>query len=470
MALSDIFSGTGLSNFLTNNKDNPAYQQAQIQLGNQQYLNDQARQAYLQQLGGVPQQQVAAMDPLRMQGINAQITAAQGPIQQLMNQAQTGAQQFQQGIVPGQTALQNIAGGQGAQFSGQTAQQFGQAMQPGLNASQGFLGGFASGQQTPEFSNALANSYSNFMQPSLLGAQQALNNQANMAWNTGVGNIGGVGGGFASSGRENALGQARQNAASNLGAQQQQLAYNAAQQAAQAGQQGGMLGYQGSLNAANTLGNQNFQSGLYGAQAGQQTGLANLQGQLSAGQTLGNQGLAATQLLPTLANSQLLPGQIQDAAGIALQQQQQNQLNAQYQNQMAQYQNPFSALKNLQAGLGVLGSSTGAPNISTPNNTMQLLNLLGTSVPQLTQGLVGGLGSLFGSGASALGNLFGSNQSTPSGYNNYSNYLNDLAMTGGGTGWNQQDTNNFVNNWESGLPQDSSGTDFNWATDYGQFF
>jgi hypothetical protein len=183
-----------------------------------------------------------------------------------------------------------------------------------------------------------------------------------------------------------------------------------------------MLGYQGALNAGTTLANQNYQGGLAGAQAGQQTGLANLQGQLSAGQVLGQQGLGATQLLPTMANAQLLPGQIQEAAGTTLQQQQQNQLNAQYQNQLAQYQNPFSALKNLQAGLGVLGSSTQAANISNPNNMMQLMNLLGLSAPGMAQGVAGGLGSLLSSGLSGIGNLF-------SGGNNYSPYEDGLYNT-----------------------------------------
>jgi hypothetical protein len=194
MALSDLFTGTGISDFLTNNKDNPAYQQAQTQLGNQGFINQAAMDAYRAQMGNVPQQQVAGIDPQRMAGINAQLAAAQGPIQQLMNQAQTGATQFQQGIVPGQQALQNIAGGQGAQFSGGTAQQFGNALMPGLQASQSILGGLASGQQSPQFNQQNATAYQNFMTPSLMGAQDALKNQANMAWNQGVANIGGVGG------------------------------------------------------------------------------------------------------------------------------------------------------------------------------------------------------------------------------------------------------------------------------------
>jgi hypothetical protein len=432
MAWYDFLTGTGISDFLTNNRDNPAYQQAQTQLGNQGFLNQAAMDAYRAQLGSVPQQQVAGIDPQRMAGINAQIAAAQGPIQGLMNQAQTGALQFQQGIVPGQQALQGIAGGQGAQFSGGTAQQFGQAMQPGLQASAGMLGGFASGQQGPQFNTGTANAYQSFMAPSLAGAQEALKNQANMSWNQGVANIGGVGGGFMSSARDNALGQAQQNAATNLASQQQQLAFNAAQQAAQAGQQSGMLGYQGALNAGTTLANQNYQGGLAGAQAGQQTGLANLQGQLQAGQVLGQQGLGGTQLLPTLAQSQLLPGQIQEAAGTTLQQQQQNELNAQYQNQLAQYQNPFSALKNLQAGLGVLGSSTQAANISNPNNIMQLMNLLGVSAPGLAQGVAGGLGGLLTSGLSGLGDLF-------SGGNNYSPYEDWLYNTPA-SDWGSVDT------------------------------
>lgn len=428
MAWYDFLTGTGISDFLTNNKDNPAYQQAQTQLGNQGFINQAAMDAYRAQMGNVPQQSVAGLNDQRMAGINAQLAAAQGPIQQLMNTAQTGAQQFQQGIVPGQTALQNIAGGQGAQYSGQTAQQFGQAMQPAMAASQGVLGGFASGQQQPQFNAGVAGDYNKFLSGSLTGAQDALKNQANMAWNQGVANIGGIGGGFASSGRENALGQAQQNAATNLASQQQQLAFNAAQQAAQAGQQSGMLGYQGSLQAGTTLANQGFQGGLAGAQAGQQTGLANLQGQLSAGQVLGQQGLGATQLLPTLAQSQLLPGQIQEAAGTTLQQQQQNELNAQYQNQLAQYQNPFSALKNLQAGLGVLGSSTQAANISNPNNLMQFMNLMGMSAPGLTQGLVGGLGSLIGSGISGISDAF----SGGTNYSPYEDWLYNTPASGGG--------------------------------------
>lgn len=440
----NIFTGTGISDFLSGMQNNPAWQQAQTQLGNQQPLQDAAWKAYNQMMGSTPQQQVAGMSPERMAGINAQLAAAQGPIQQLMNTAQTGAQQFQQGIVPGQQALQNIAGGQGAQFSTDTAQQYGQALQPGLQGGQQFLGGLASGQQQPQFSTGVAQSYQNFIQPNLMGAQQALNDQANMAWNQNVGNIGGLGGGFMSSGRNNALAQAQQNASTQLGANQQQLAFNAAQSAAQAGQQAGQLGYQGQLSASKDLANQQFQGGALGAAAGQQTGLANLQAQLGAGQTLGQQGLAGTQLLPTLAQSQLLPGQIQESAGTILQQQRQNELNAQYQNQLLGYQNPFRALQNLQAGLGVLGSTTNAPNINVPNNTMSLMNLLGLSAPGVTQGLLGIGGNLLGSAFSGIGNMF-SGGGGAGGYSDYEDWLYNTPAVGGNSG-------------------------FEWTDDFGQYF
>jgi len=209
-----------------------------------------------------------------------------------------------------------------------------------------------------------------------VGAQQALNNQANMAWNKGVGGLA-DGGGFMSSGRNAQLGQAQENAATQLGNQQQMLAYNAAQAAAQAGQQAGMTGYQGKLSAGNALvGNALNASGQTGA----------------------------------MQNAQLLPGQTQAGVGAVQQNQNQNQLNATYNNDINKFQNPFKALQNYQAGLGVLGSSNYAPNINMPNNIIQGLNMLGINPTSAMSGLgqagMSGLGdmlkSIFGMGTNYL--------------------------------------------------------------------
>lgn len=341
MALSDILTGSQLSQFLGGYQNNPAWQQAQIQVANQQPLNQAAWGAYNQATapGAVPQQSVAGFDPTRMAGINAQIAGAQGYGQQLAQQGAGTLGTIQGGAGAGQSALQRIAGGQG-----------------------------------PQFDNGTASAYQNFMNPQMLGAQQALNNQANMAWNKGAGNIGGAGGGFMSSGRNAALGQAQENAASTLGANQQMLSYQAAQQAAQAGQQSGLAGYQG---------------------------------QLQAGNALGNQALQGAQLTGQLQQAQLMPGATQEAAGAQFQNQAQNQLNTQYANQLNQFNNPYKQLQNLQAGLGVLGSGTQAANINMPNNLIQAMNLMGYSAPGVAQAAGSALGSLFGQGANALGGLIG---------------------------------------------------------------
>jgi hypothetical protein len=85
-------------------------------------------------------------------------------------------------------------------------------------------------------------------------------------------------------------------------------------------------------------------------------------------------------------------------------------LNAQYQNQLAQFNNPFKALQNYQAGLGVLGSTNYAPNLTTPANwqTMAgMLPALGVDAQSVLSG-VGkqtgqALGGLINSGANAIG-------------------------------------------------------------------
>lgn len=340
MSLEDILGGTQLSDWLSGNKNNPLYQQSQVQMGNQQFLNDQARNAYNQQLGGVPQQQTAAFDPTRMAGIQSQIGAAQGTGQQLANQGAGTLGTIQGGAGAGQTALQGIAAG-------------------GM----------------PQFGSGMAQGYQNFMNPSMLGAQQALNTQANMAWNKGAANVGGAGGGFMSSGRNAALGQAQQNAAETLGANQQMLAYQAAQQAAQAGMNAGTTGFQG---------------------------------QLSAGQSLGNQALQGAQLTGNLQQAQLMPGATQEAAGAQFQNQAQNELNTGYNNQLNQFQNPFKALQNYQAGLGVLGSNNYAPNLPSQTNLGTVLQGLGITNPIGTLfNNAGNIGNWIGDAATGIGNMVG---------------------------------------------------------------
>lgn len=344
MAWTDIFTGTDVSNFLTNAENNPRYQQAMTQLRNQQPINEAAWNAYRQYLGNVPEQQVAGMDPMRAAGIQNQVNAALG---------------------------------QGAGLAGQGVGTLG-TIQSGAGASQQALQNLAMGGGVPQFGSQAASDYQSFMNPSLLGAQQALANQANLGWNKSVGNIGGVGGGFLSSGRENALAQAAENAATQLGASQQQLAYNAAQQAAQAGQRAGELGYQGQLGAA---------------------------------QALGSQALQGAQLTNQLQQALIQPGSIQEAGGAAMQQQRQNELNAQYQNELLRQQNAFKALQYLQQGLGTLGSTTQAADINTPNNTIALLNALGG--PGYAQQVLGGL---VGAGADWAGDLIGQGIDTVGGW------------------------------------------------------
>jgi hypothetical protein len=338
-----------MANFLTSSSlaeslqgNNPLWKQAQIQSGNQQFLADQAKNAYQGQLSGIPQQMISGMDPRRAEGMNAQIAGAQGYGQQLALQGAGTLATIQGGAGAGQNALAGIAGGGG-----------------------------------PQFSNDVAQSYQNFMNPSLMGAQQSLANQANMAWNKGAAGVGGAGGGFMSSGRNAAMGQAQENAATELGAKQQQLAYQAATNAANAGQQSGLTGYQG---------------------------------QLTAGQALGNQALQGAQLTGNLQQAQLMPGQVQEAAGVNYQNQRQNELNAQYQNQLANFNNPFKALQNYQAGLGVLGSTNYAPNLTTPANWQTMAGMLPSLGidPQSTMAGFGkqtgqALGGLINSGANAIG-------------------------------------------------------------------
>lgn len=331
-------TGTSIADFVSGMQNNPLWIQGKIQANNQPFLNTEALKAYQNQLTGqLPQQQVAAVDPYRMAGLQSQISAGQG-------------------------AIQNLFGGAASQLGG-----YGNAAGVGTSALQSFAGGGGA----PQFSTGGANDYMNFINPNMLGAQQALANQANLAWNKGVAGLA-DGGGFMSSGRNAALGQARENAMTNLGMAQQKLAYDAATQAAQLG-------------------------GQYGSQAATQ--------RLGAAGTLGQQGLSALGLTPAIAQGQLLPGQIQEAAGASLQQQRQNELNAQYQNQLAQFQNPFKALQNYQAGLGVLGSSNYAPNMMSPNNAMALFTLLGGDLSKF----MGGVGSgLFGPGGlSGVGGTVG---------------------------------------------------------------
>lgn len=334
-----------MANFLTDtsisdalNKGNPLYQQSRFTGQNAQFLNDQARSIYDQSraAGALPQQQVAAMDPRRAEGMNAQIAGAQGFGQQLALQGAGTLGTIQGGAGAGQQALQGIAGG-------------------GL----------------PRFGTDMAQSYQNFMNPSMLGAQQALNNQANMAWNKGAAGVGGAGGGFMSSGRNAALGQAQENAATNLGSQQQMLAFNAATAAANAGQQAGTTGFQG---------------------------------QLSAGQSLGNQALQGAQLTGNLQQAQLMPGQVQEAAGSAYQQQDQNQLNANYNNQLNAYQNPFRQFQNYQAALGVTGNQNNAPNLPGTANWQQMAAAAG-ALGFNPQTLMGGIGGAIRGGIGNVGDF-----------------------------------------------------------------
>lgn len=268
--------------------------------------------------------------------------------------AWTAYNQQQQNLPQEQAAAMDQYRNMGLQNQMAAASGMGQQLaQTGAGTLGTAAGGFGVGSQAlqdiaggrgPQFSSGMAQDYQNFMNPSLQSAQQSLANQAGMAWNKGVAGLGGAGGGFMNSGRMSALGQAQENAATNLAAQQQQLAFQAAQNAAQAGQQAGGMGYQGGLQAA---------------------------------QALGAQGINAAQLTDALQKAQLLPGGVQEAAGAKYQDQLQNELNTQYRNQMAQYNAPFSSLKNLQAGLGVLGSGYNAPNITPTNNLQTIMQMMG---------------------------------------------------------------------------------------------
>lgn len=328
---------TAISDFLFNTDDNPAYQQGQQQLNNIDWFAGQASNAF-NNFGNAPQQQVAAFDPLRQQGIQNQIGAAQGAGQNLAN--------------AGAGTLSSVAGGVGA----------------GQNALQGIAGGLMG----PQFNTGVANDYQQFMNPQLMGAQQALQNQANMAWNKGAANVGGAGGGFLSSGRNAAMGQAQENAAATLGANQQQLAFNAAQQAAQAGQQSGLAGFQGQYSAANSL---------------------------------GNQALQGAQLTSNMQNAQLMPGQLQEAGGMAYQQQQQNMNNAAYQNALAQQQNQYKNLGFYSGSMGAMSPASQARDFSMPNDIMAIMNMLGQAGGTSGYGLLSGL---LGKGVDYIGNqIFG---------------------------------------------------------------
>jgi hypothetical protein len=336
-----------MSNFLTDtsisdalNKGNPLYQQSRFTGQNAQFLNDQARNIYNQASapGALPQQGIAAMDPRRAEGMNAQIAGAQGYGQQLALQGAGTLGTIQGGAQSGQNALQGIAAG-------------------GM----------------PQFGQNMAQGYQNFMNPSLLGAQQALNNQANMAWNKGAAGVGGAGGGFMSSGRNAALGQAQENAATTLGMNQQQLAYNAATAAANAGAQAGTTGFQG---------------------------------QIQAGNALGNQALQGAQLTGNLQQAQLMPGQVQEAAGTAYQNQAQNELNANYTNQLNAYQNPFKQFQNYQAALGVTGNQNYAPNLPGTANWQQIGQMAGL-FGYNPQTLLSGVGGAIGGGISDIGSWLG---------------------------------------------------------------
>jgi uncharacterized membrane protein len=320
---------TAISDFLLNTADNPAYQQGQFQKNNIDWMGSQLRNAYNIYGSVNPLQQVAAFDPTRQLGIENQLSAANGVGQDLAGQ--------------GAGTLQGIQGGMGT--------------------SQQALRGIAGGLMGPTFDTKTAQNYSNFMNPALLGAQQSLANQANMAWNQGAAGIGGGAGGFMSSGRNAALGQAQENAATQLGAQQQQLAYQAANQAAQAGQSSGQLGYQGQLSAAGTL---------------------------------GQNALSAANMTGALQQAQLLPGTLQEGYGQALQQQQQNQLNAQYQNQLMAQQNPYKNISLYGGAAGAMSPTSQAMNFSLPNDFVSLLNMAGGAAGNATGSSI--LNGLFGKG------------------------------------------------------------------------
>lgn len=329
----DLLTGPQITEFIGGLQNNPAYQQAKLQLENQQPINTAAWNAYNQYLGNVPQQQVAGFDPTRMSGLQAQLAAAGG----------TGA---------------NLAA---------TAAGTGIGAQGGLGTSQNVLGQIAQGGISPGFSSQVAQDYLSSVMPSLQSAQQSLANQANLAWNKNVGNIGGAGGGFMSSGREAALGQAAENAQTNLAAQQQQLAYNAALQAAQAGQAAGTQQYTGQQGAAGTL---------------------------------GQQALTGAGLTPTLQTAALQPGKVAEGVGGTLQEYQQNLANVAYQNALLNQQNPFRSLDYLQRGLGVLGSTTQASPYNPVTNLAALFPGISNLPNALGNALVGGVGNLI----SGIGN------------------------------------------------------------------
>jgi hypothetical protein len=296
---------------------------------------------------GTPEQQVAEMDALRKQGIAQQIAAA---------------------------------GGVGADLAGTGAGTLG-TTQSGAYAGQKALQGIAGGMIGPQFNTGVANNYQEFMNPALLGAKQALENQANMAWNKGAAGVGGGAGGFMSSGRNAALGQAQENAATTLGSNQQALALQAAQLAAAAGQQAGMTQYQG---------------------------------QLQAGSQLGNQALQGAQLTGALQNAQLLPGQTTEAGGVAYQQQRQNELNAAYQNQLMRRDQPLKDLATVNQILGTTGTGTQAPNVTLPSDIMSMLNAMNggpsggaTAAQRLLGGAGNAIGNILGAGAGAIGNAAG---------------------------------------------------------------
>jgi hypothetical protein len=284
------------------------------------------------------------MDPYRTQGMEEQIAAMGGIGTDLANQGAGTLGTVQSGANRGQRTLQDIA----------------------------------SGMIGPQFNTGVANNFQEFMNPALLGAQQALANQANLAWNKGAAGVGGGAGGFMSSGRNAALGQAQENAATNLGANQQALALQAAQLAAAAGQQAGQTQFQG---------------------------------QFQAGSQLGNQALQGAQLTNNLQQAQLLPGQTREAAGVANQQQRQNELNAGYQNQLLQRDQPLKDLATINQILGTTGTGTQAPNITLPSDAMSLLNAMNggpsggaTAINNILGGAGNVVGNILGAGAGALGN------------------------------------------------------------------
>jgi hypothetical protein len=366
--------------------------------------NSAPPQAY-QNAYAVANQNAAAAAALPYNQYPGQLVANQSPDQTAAYQTIANAQGTATPFLNTASQLSAQAANTGSQYSAQAANTANSAGQASLAAASPYNQAAASylSQGASPISSTAIQGYENPYTQSVVNASTAEIGQQNAQQQQQV-----LGNAIA----QGALGGDRVGLAQSALANQQDLAenqtiaglnqsnYNQALAAAQSDatrqiQSGSMFSTLGS-----NVGSQYLQAGQAASNADLQAGQLGANTSLQAGNQIGNIGASAQSNLLSGASAQLQAGQLQ-------QQQQQNQINAAYQQYTQAQQYPFQDAQyyaNIAEGLGTASGGTSSTTSPGPSTASQVagLGLTGIGAYGLASnsGLTSGLGSLFGSGAS----------------------------------------------------------------------